>query len=430
MHAAGGPDVDANTKTICGVLPPDFGLYYQLIFIVFLNSVFNAFLGSLVYKIVVEPHMSQQQQHQKTSNINDKRKDTTNDDQEITDTRAIDVSPSATAVLFAFGIAIPCVVMEPIYAVKALGIRNVGLILTILATPINNILRITEALFGFTPVPAKWSLWNYVVYFSCSLGIDFDTDRMEETPKRVSREFFRKRLLVIGRDVLVISLLVSVLKNCEYEVFETSREVYSMDHTLQEIFSWQHLLNNFLVALLLSTSLSQGSLCAGILYNIVYGYQTYEIVLNPMLKSRSPSEFWGRRWNVLVHKGLKNGVYKPVRKQTSSKLLAIIATFVVSGIIHEYVNFVMFSYGVEPYEFKWKLILFFGWNGILIVLEYFIGHWAVFQWMSRNLPPIVLTVLVLCSALPLAHLFTGDWIRYGYFNAVSLSTPIIVCRRE
>jgi len=79
-----------------------------------------------------------------------------------------------------------------------------------------------------------------------------------------------------------------------------------------------------------------------LVYNIFYGVQTYEIVLNPMLKSKSPSDFWGRRWNVLVHNGLKNGVYKPTRKHTSSKLLAVVATFVVSGIIHEYVDYVMF----------------------------------------------------------------------------------------
>ena len=157
-----------------------------------------------------------------------------------------------------------------------------------------------------------------------------------------------------------------------------------------------------------------------------------------MFKSSSPSEFWGRRWNLLVHKGLKNGVYKPARKCTSSRIVGVISTFVVSGIIHEYVNFVMFndydssssSSDIVVYRFTWKQILFFGWNGVLITLEYCIGHWAIFKWMSQNLPQIVLTAFVLCSALPLAHLFTGDWIRHGYFDAVYLAEPIIVCRGE
>ncbi len=146
-----------------------------------------------------------------------------------------------------------------------------------------------------------------------------------------------------------------------------------------------------------------------------------------MFKSKSPSEFWGRRWNTLVHKGLKNGVYKPARRCTSSKLMAVFATFAVSGIIHESVNFVMFL-GRGGYHIIWKQLIFFGWNGCLIGLEYCIGHWVIFQWMSRNLPRIVITMLVLCAALPLAHLFTGDWIRHGYFDAVYLAEPILVCR--
>ena len=73
-------------------------------------------------------------------------------------------------------------------------------------------------------------------------------------------------------------------------------------------------------------------------------------------------------------------------------------------------------------------LVFFGWNGGVIELEYYGGHWVIFQWMSQTLPQIVSTMLVLCAALPLAHLFTGDWIRHGYFDAVYLAEPILVCR--
>ena len=145
-----------------------------------------------------------------------------------------------------------------------------------------------------------------------------------------------------------------------------------------------------------------------------------------MFKSTSPSEFWGKRWNLLVHRGLKNGVYKPVRQQTASREKAVMAAFLVSGIIHEYVNLVMFE--GRSYEFKWKQMVFFGWNGVLILSEYVVGQWPMFQWMKHNLPNIVITALVLSSALPLAHLFVGDWIRCGYFDAVYLAEPIVLCR--
>lgn len=180
--------------------------------------------------------------------------------------------------------------------------------------------------------------------------------------------------------------------------------------------------------MLLSVSLSQSSLGVSLIYNVLYRCQTYEIVLNPMFKSKSPSEFWGRRWNTLVHKGLKNGVYKPTRAYTSSRMLAVVAAFAVSGIIHEFVNYVMYGNG-GAYHFSWKQMMFFGWNAVLIALEYSIGHWVVFKWISRTLPQIVVTALVLCAALPLAHLFTGDWIRHGYFDAVYLAEPIFDCSK-
>mmetsp|Transcript_4619 Transcript_4619/g.9732 ORF Transcript_4619/g.9732 Transcript_4619/m.9732 type:complete len:464 (+) Transcript_4619:49-1440(+) len=419
------------TSTICALLPPDFRFYYQIVAIVLFQNIFNAILGVLMFKIVVEPRQ------QRTAMQTEKESSSNSDSGDRQD-----AASDTLAFLFALGIAMPCVVLEPVYVIRALEIRNAGLIMLFLATPIVNSLRITEALFGFAPVPTRTSLWNYVVYFSCLFGMEFDLGN----PKRASWEFFRKRLATLGRDFAIVSVVVSVLKPCGYEFFETgdiAAAVYSMDHTLQEMVSWRHLLNNFFVAFLLSASLSQETIGVSLLYNIFYGVQTYEVVLNPMLKSKSPSDFWGRRWNVLVHTGLKNGVYKPTRKRTSSKLLAVVATFVVSGIIHEYVNYVLFSgkyngngHGITmndedaSYKITWKQMLFFGWNGILVSLEYCIGHWKIFQWMSRSLPPIVVTALVVCSALPLAHLFTGDWIKHGFFDAVHIGTPIIVCRRE
>ncbi len=180
---------------------------------------------------------------------------------------------------------------------------------------------------------------------------------------------------------------------------------------------------------MLSVSLSQSSLGVSTIYNLLYGFETYEVVQNPMFKSKSVSEFWGRRWNMLVHKGLKNGVYKPTRKRTSSKVLGAMATFVVSGIIHEYVNFVLFAHlnDLHHHQFSWNQMKFFGWNGVLLALEYGIGHWAIFKWISRNLPQFFVTALILSCALPLAHLFTGEYIQHGWFDAVYLAEFVVVC---
>lgn len=102
-------------------------------------------------------------------------------------------------------------------------------------------------------------------------------------------------------------------------------------------------------------------------------------------------------------------------------------TFLVSGMIHEYVNLIMFSDDVQ-YRFQWKQMLFFTWVGMYMVLEHFIGHWSIFRWMSDNLPRVVVTFLLICSSIPFMHLTTGDCIQYGLLDSVSLALPIFVCR--
>lgn len=224
----------------------------------------------------------------------------------------------------------------------------------------------------------------------------------------------------------------------------------------------QHAMNNMQYTGLLSTSLSQSSLGISLLYSLFWGYECYEIILNPMFKSTSVSDFWGKRWNLLVHRGLKNGIYKPILLRhhsttsnqitsssplsLSNKIVASIATFLVSGVIHEYVMYIMVSYGnhsnqhdQHSYRFTWKQISFFGWNGILIALEYLYCFCSSTETITtifnrlfcrrrrRRFPKIIVTAFVLYSALPLAHLFTGDYIRYGFFDAVSIAEPIIVC---
>ena len=63
--------------------------------------------------------------------------------------------------------------------------------------------------------------------------------------------------------------------------------------------------------------------------------QVEPVMLNPLFKSQSPLDFWSKRWNLLVHRVLKGGVYKPVRKH-SSAIMAILASFIASGLFHEW----------------------------------------------------------------------------------------------
>jgi hypothetical protein len=59
-------------------------------------------------------------------------------------------------------------------------------------------------------------------------------------------------------------------------------------------------------------------------------------IMNHPLRSRSVSEFWGRRWNDGFHKIAHAFIYKPIRKR-SNPLADGMAAFLFSGLIHELV---------------------------------------------------------------------------------------------
>ena len=102
------------------------------------------------------------------------------------------------------------------------------------------------AVYGFTPPAVKKNAHNFIVYFSCAFGISYDTKTLE--PKRASLKYLWKQLVKIMSGFVSVSLLISVLKQCDYEYFDTGYPANSMDQSLRDLFSWRHMLNNFLLA--------------------------------------------------------------------------------------------------------------------------------------------------------------------------------------
>ena len=158
-----------------------------------------------------------------------------------------------------------------------------------------------------------------------------------------------------------------------------------------------------------------------------------------MFMSTSPSDFWGRQWNSLGHILLKRGFYKPTRKLTGSPIVGALATFVASGLIHEWASYVLFHTsrqetvppdGVYHSPVFGKQMGFFGWNGVLVMLEYMvvangIGK-AQREWMSRHLPRVAVGILVVITALPTGHWMTGDLVTLNFFPHLSLAFPKVV----
>lgn len=151
-----------------------------------------------------------------------------------------------------------------------------------------------------------------------------------------------------------------------------------------------------------------------------------------------------------VHGVLKRGVYKPVRKY-SSRTMAALATFVMSGLLHEYV-LLLFSLpssanpGEESEKSKSYIdyaplygnqFCFFAWNGMLMALEYcFVvglknSHGVRMSVLSRMAstvkasPAVVKSMMIILLALPVSHWFTDEYVLSGLFSHYAIGFPVI-----
>ncbi|XP_010270116.1 PREDICTED: acyl-CoA--sterol O-acyltransferase 1-like [Nelumbo nucifera] len=87
--------------------------------------------------------------------------------------------------------------------------------------------------------------------------------------------------------------------------------------------------------------------------------------------STSLQDFWGRRWNIMASNILRSTVYEPTRSLAEritgrkwASLPAILATFVVSGLMHELIIFYLGR--SEP---TWEMTWFFILHGFCLALE-------------------------------------------------------------
>ena len=130
----------------------------------------------------------------------------------------------------------------------------------------------------------------------------------------------------------------------------------------------------------------------------------------------------------------------PVRTHFS-KTIAIMCTFLASGLVHEWILTVVFyiqngdkdisgycNSCFHPYMYG-KNLMFFLWNGILIGLEFTIAkRFFVSHHLNKTLPSFVVTFLVLMFALPVAHWFFGDILKSKYFHQSMIGLHTFVIR--
>lgn len=123
-------------------------------------------------------------------------------------------------------------------------------------------------------------------------------------------------------------------------------------------------------------------------------YRVLEFNNWPIL-SKSPREFWGKRYNLLVHTLLKESVFQPLHSRCGlSQTQASLVAFTLSGLLHSHVSYIGFHYSNIVYA-----SVFFILQGLLCAVDR-----PVFQKLPVPVAQ-VLTVGLLIATSPLYPAF-------------------------
>jgi hypothetical protein len=334
---------------------------------------------------------------------------------------------TTNAYLIGYSVFVPFWIFAPKFAVEQLGIDNkIFRFCLCVITPTMSIFRTTEAIHGFAPDYVVKSMADYVLYFASPMYLKYNTKTekyVKATPRRM--------LWHLGR--FLAFLFMTGMYQSAFTLFPGYFPSLSLELPYggfgAEWYSWQKMMDpaqwrdNAVYASLMQLYLMAYGEGLVFATTVLTQRQTEPIMDNPMLESKSPSDFWGRRWNLLVHRGLKNGVYKPVRKHGGGKPIAVLATFVASGLFHEWLlPSVFFDYP----NTHGTTTFFFAWQAMLVAMEALIGHWTVFQRLSKSLPGAVRTFLVIIAGVPLGHWFIESYISSNFFLQGQVTFPTIL----
>ncbi|XP_026404924.1 acyl-CoA--sterol O-acyltransferase 1-like [Papaver somniferum] len=129
---------------------------------------------------------------------------------------------------------------------------------------------------------------------------------------------------------------------------------------------------------------------------------------NPFV-STSLQDFWGKRWNLVVTGILRPTVYQPVQficarifGKRCAQLIALLATFVVSGLMHE---LIFYYFGrVWP---TWEVFSFFVLHGACLAVEIELKRCFKNRF---QLPPLVSGPLTVVFVL-----VTGSWLFFPQY---------------
>jgi len=278
-------------------------------------------------------------------------------------------------------------------------------------------LRMFGASVGATPKGADVDLATWITFATGAVDIRFDK---EGKPVRPERGALMTRFGIVALRMSALSLVSSIAqpfggypltKNWQSITGTTAGPIgrylsETCDHALVHVM---------MLWLFLSLLCDIGSILL-----IAQGFTPIEAFDNPIGASRSPREFWGKRWNFQVTTSFKRCVFTPLKKLDVPNALAALLTFISSGLFHEYQFILSF-----PNYTLGRISVFFVLQAFMssadALLDKSLG--AAYPFSAKSpLPAPLKTALALALFSPSTPLFSSIWIEEGMFDAFSKMT--------
>ena len=344
-----------------------------------------------------------------------------------------------TAFYTGYGIILPLAACAPFFLLEYLQVRNKTLKCSLGTSGAIPFFRCLEAMYGTSPHTVEHSVRTYMEYYTALTHFEWN-------PKTKTRRLLTIReawdcLVRTASHFHLLSLVVSIGLHCNFSLFD-SPVVVNEYHITWDLLRPAHLANSYFMAVAVFLHISTTFELASLPDNL-QGYYTQPIFHNPLFCSRSPSDFWGRRWNMTIHRMVKHGVFLPAQKYLPVSVAMLLA-FLGSGLIHEYCWATMFynfrdmhnadgvcvaddCYHPRPF----KVLAFFLYNAVLVLLEKQLGGSK--SWIAkttRSWPTPLVSTLVVLLSLPVAHWFYGDWAMGGYMREFAIGYVYDVTWKE
>lgn len=278
--------------------------------------------------------------------------------------------------------------------------------------------RWVEFVLGRGPKGSAASSFTFAAYFSYAAEILFEDGKVKRLSSRTAA--CTDLALRAGFHVLVFLVVNSIgratgmLPYAQGHEYLTSLPLYGWPKTLPALY-----LQTCMVYCMMGLVM--------LLYRLVLAILRVDSLVAfkaPLVRSTSLPEFWGRRWNLIVHNLLKRCFFEPFRAgPVWQQHLGGFLAFLMSGLFHEYMWLALHAArpGSSKYVFG-KVTTFFVVQFVATAAQAMMAR-SPLNRVAAMLPDPVLTCLVTLAVLPFSPLFLEGC--FGMLREINDALPAV-----